>query len=69
MDLVNRCCLIDNNEKCERVAGNAAYNKRIQRNVAQKKLKLHIDAGVSTELYVAAIKMYFKFNLASYILT
>ncbi|KAF2346025.1 Histone deacetylase complex subunit SAP30 Sin3 binding domain [Trinorchestia longiramus] len=37
------CCLYDDEEKCTRDAGNAAYNKRIQRNVAQRKLKLHLD--------------------------
>ncbi|KAA0196591.1 hypothetical protein HAZT_HAZT008253 [Hyalella azteca] len=41
------CCLLDDDEKCGRPAGNAAYNKRIQRNVAQRKLKLHLDPDSS----------------------
>jgi len=38
-----QCCLVDNGRRCTRVAGNASYNKRIQKTVAQKKLKLHMD--------------------------
>ena len=41
------CCLIDQGEKCTRQAGNAAYNKRIQRIVMQKKLKLTSNSSVS----------------------
>ena len=33
--------------RCTRPAGNASYNKRIQKTVAQKKLKLHMDETVS----------------------
>ena len=42
-----QCCLVDNGRRCSRVAGNASYNKRIQKTVAQKKLKLHMDNSVS----------------------
>jgi len=38
-----QCCLIENGRRCTRVAGNASYNKRIQKTVAQRKLKLHMD--------------------------
>ncbi|CAH1267321.1 histone deacetylase complex subunit SAP30L-like [Branchiostoma lanceolatum] len=37
------CCLVDDGERCSRMAGNASYSKRIQKTVAQKKLKLNID--------------------------
>lgn len=42
-----QCCLVDSGKRCGRVAGNASYNKRIQKTVAQKKLKLHMDNSVS----------------------
>lgn len=38
-----QCCLLDNGKRCTRVAGNASYNKRIQKTVFQKKLKLQMD--------------------------
>ena len=41
-----QCCLMDNGRRCTRPAGNASYNKRIQKTVAQKKLKLHMDPSV-----------------------
>ena len=41
------CCLIDNGRRCTRPAGNASYNKRIQKTVAQKKLNLRMDNSVS----------------------
>ncbi|CAB4000503.1 histone deacetylase complex subunit SAP30L-like [Paramuricea clavata] len=34
------CCLIEDKDRCKRLAGNACYSKRIQKTVAQKKLKL-----------------------------
>ncbi|CAB3373452.1 Hypothetical predicted protein [Cloeon dipterum] len=37
------CCLIDEGERCNKVAGNASYSKRIQKIVAQRRLRLHID--------------------------
>lgn len=40
------CCLVDDNERCRRPAGNAAYSKRIQKTVAQRRLKLNIDPQV-----------------------
>ena len=40
------CCLIDDNERCSRVAGNASYSKRIQKTVQQRKLRLHMDSSV-----------------------
>jgi len=39
------CCLIDDNERCSRVAGNASYSKRIQKTVQQRKLRLHMDSS------------------------
>ena len=47
-----QCCLVDNGRRCTRVAGNASYNKRIQKTVAQKKLKLHMDNSVSNYLFI-----------------
>lgn len=41
------CCLVDAGERCTQLAGNAAYNKRIQKTVAQRKLRLHMDSAVS----------------------
>lgn len=41
------CCLLDDGDRCTQPAGNASYNKRIQKTVAQKKLKLSIDSNVS----------------------
>ncbi|GAB0095947.1 Histone deacetylase complex subunit SAP30 homolog [Sergentomyia squamirostris] len=38
------CCLVDDGERCSRVAGNASYNKRIQKTVTQRRLKLNIDS-------------------------
>lgn len=37
------CCLLDDNERCSRPAGNASYNKRIQKTLTQRKSKLNID--------------------------
>jgi hypothetical protein len=45
-----QCCLFENGRRCLRVAGNASYNKRIQKTVAQKKLKLSMDNSVSEKL-------------------
>jgi len=39
------CCLLDRGERCGRIAGNASYNKRISKTVAQRKLELQIDGG------------------------
>lgn len=41
------CCLVDGGERCTQTAGNAAYNKRIMKTVAQRKLRLHIDSTSS----------------------
>jgi len=38
-----QCCLVENGRRCTRPAGNASYSKRIQKIVAQRKLKLHMD--------------------------
>lgn len=38
-----QCCLVEAGRRCSRVAGNASYSKRIQKTVAQRKLKLHMD--------------------------
>ena len=42
-----QCCLVESGRRCGRVAGNASYSKRIQKTVAQRKLKLHMDNSVS----------------------
>jgi len=39
----NYCCLTEEGSRCQRVAGNASYSKRIQKIVQQKKLRLSID--------------------------
>ena len=42
-----QCCLVEYGRRCQKPAGNASYSKRIQKTVAQKKLKLHMDNSVS----------------------
>lgn len=37
------CCLLDNNVRCDRVAGNASFSLRIQKIVASKKLSFTLD--------------------------
>ncbi|KYM97867.1 PREDICTED: histone deacetylase complex subunit SAP30 homolog [Cyphomyrmex costatus] len=37
------CCLLDENKRCSRPAGNASYSKRIQKTVTQRRLKLNLD--------------------------
>ncbi len=41
-----QCCLVENGIRCVKAAGNASYSKRIQKTVAQRKLKLHMDNSV-----------------------
>lgn len=41
------CCLVDENVRCTRPAGNASYSKRIQKTVTQRRLKLNLDNLVS----------------------
>ncbi len=43
-----QCCLVENGQRCLKAAGNASYSKRIQKTVAQRKLKLHMDNSVSS---------------------
>lgn len=45
------CCLIDENERCSRPAGNASYSKRIQKTVKDKRLKLCSDP-TSQHIYI-----------------
>ena len=45
-----KCCLVENGRRCGRTAGNASYSKRIQKTVAQKKLKLHMDNSVNIKI-------------------
>lgn len=45
------CCLMDDGESCRRPAGNASYSKRIQKTVAQRRLKLNIDPQVSQKYF------------------
>lgn len=42
-DGVLTCCLVENGRPCTRLAGNACYSKKIQKTVAQKKLKLYMN--------------------------
>ena len=52
-----QCCLVEAGRRCGRVAGNASYSKRIQKTVAQRKLKLHMDNSVSIiKLYRACVR-------------
>lgn len=37
------CCLVEDQVRCQRSAGNASYSKRIQKTVQQKSLRLAID--------------------------
>lgn len=39
----NQCCLIDDGIRCKLPAGYASYNARIQKTVAQRRLKLTAD--------------------------
>ena len=46
------CCLVEDKERCKRLAGNACYSKRIQKTVAQKKLKLASADNVGLRSFV-----------------
>lgn len=37
------CCLLEDGEKCRRLAGNASFNFRVQKLVKQRKLGLTLD--------------------------
>lgn len=37
------CSLVDEGDRCTRLAGNASYSKRIQKTVTQRRLKLNLD--------------------------
>lgn len=54
------CCLVDAGERCTQLAGNAAYNKRIQKTVAQRKLRLHMDSAVSKLVVELLLKDYWN---------
>ena len=62
------CCLVDDNERCKRPAGNASYSKRIQKTVTQRRLKLHIDNLVWLALFYIniLIHVYSNVKLISY---
>lgn len=45
------CCLVDDGDRCKRLAGNASYSKRIQKTVTQRKLKLSIDNTVAIFIF------------------
>lgn len=51
------CCLIDDGDRCRNPAGNASYSKRIQKTVAQRRLKLSIDPNVSRDFRYVASEM------------
>lgn len=40
------CCLLDNGIRCERVAGNASFSRRIQKIVGTKKMNFSLDPNV-----------------------
>ncbi|GJQ78815.1 putative histone deacetylase complex subunit SAP30 homolog [Trypoxylus dichotomus] len=40
------CCLVDNGRRCSEPAGNASYNKRIEKTVIHRKLQLTIANSV-----------------------
>ena len=44
------CCLVDDSQRCSRPAGNASYNKRIQKTVQQRRLKLTLDHSVRKKM-------------------
>ncbi|CAG2160181.1 unnamed protein product [Oppiella nova] len=37
------CCLVEDQQRCHRIAGNASYSKRIEKQVTQRKLRLTLD--------------------------
>lgn len=39
------CCLTEEGKRCDKIVGNASYNKRIQKIVQQKRLRLSIDSN------------------------
>ena len=51
-----QCCLVEAGRRCGRVAGNASYSKRIQKTVAQRKLKLHMDNSVSIIKFIQGMR-------------
>lgn len=57
------CCLVDDSDRCRRPAGNASYSKRIQKTVAQRRLKLNIDPQVGMALVVARVSIYINIGL------
>lgn len=56
------CCLIDEGDRCNKLAGNASYSKRIQKIVAQRRLRLHIDDNVRRRLISPGNSFLIKFN-------
>lgn len=48
---ISHCCLIENGSRCVRNAGNASYSKRIEKQVAQRKLNLSVDPS-SAHFYI-----------------
>lgn len=46
------CCLLEDREKCRRIAGNASFNFRVQKLVKQRKLGLILDPEVSFMLKI-----------------
>lgn len=59
------CCLVEDNERCKRPAGNASYSKRIQKTVSQRKLKLSLDVNVSEIFSIESFhKLYFADHIA-----
>ncbi len=50
-----QCCLVENGLRCKEPAGNASYSKRIQKTVAQRKLKLYMDNSVSVTAILVTV--------------
>lgn len=44
------CCLVDEGDICRNAAGNASYSKRVQKTVAQRRLKLDIAPNVRSPI-------------------
>lgn len=61
------CCLVDDSERCRRPAGNAAYSKRIQKTVMQRKLKLNIDPQVNHTFLSVVNYIYCKIFLPCFL--
>ena len=46
------CCLVDSGVRCIKPAGNACYNKRIQKTIQQRRLKFYVDEEVTQHFHI-----------------